>query len=98
MPYQGPGIYQHYKGGLYEVAGLGFPEENKTAESFNLDDPAQQRVVYRPLTEGSLLDGGPVDFWIRSRVVFDSFVETHPARALLQPRFEWISDTPGRSL
>jgi hypothetical protein len=27
MSYQGPGVYQHYKGGNYEVLGLGVREE-----------------------------------------------------------------------
>lgn len=94
MPYQGPGIYQHHKGGLYEVLGLGIHEHAKDNDpAFDLNDTRQQYVVYRPLTDGSLLDGTPLDFWIRNLQVFDQYCQGQtggkgPPPAV--PRFEFV--------
>jgi hypothetical protein len=74
MSYQGPGLYQHYKGGRYDVLGLGVHEHAKEHQpNFDPDDSAQQYVVYRPLTDGSLLHDTSADFWIRR---LDNFNET----------------------
>ncbi len=52
--YEGPGIYKHYKGGTYEVLGLGVLEHTKDelGAAFNPRDKTQQFVIYRPLTPG----------------------------------------------
>lgn len=43
MSYDGPGVYRHYKGGLYEVLGLGVKEATLGSLEEEFD------VVYRPL-------------------------------------------------
>jgi hypothetical protein len=46
--YDGPGVYRHYKGGLYEVLGLGVKEATLGSLEEEFD------VVYRPLDGGQL--------------------------------------------
>jgi hypothetical protein len=85
--YTGPGRYRHYKGGVYEVLGIGVHEhakENQPGFDPNLID--QHYVVYRPLTSGGLLDGTPTDFWIRGRKNFDSEVDGAPRFLLIPDR------------
>lgn len=78
MPYEGPGQYQHYKGGQYEILGLAMHE----SELYRL-------VVYRPLTPGSKLDGTPVEFWARPEEDFNESVEVEISGTLKKlPRFE----------
>lgn len=98
MSYDGPGIYRHYKGGEYEVLGLGFGERHKEV-GFELTDPAQQQVVYRPLTPGSLLDDTEVAFWLRPLRDFDADVEIPQGTSTptysgddYVPRFDKISE------
>lgn len=74
VSYVGPGRYRHYKGGEYDVVGLGFNERSKEVD-FSPEDPVHQVVVYRPLTPGSLLDDTTVTFWLRPRRDFDAMVE-----------------------
>lgn len=67
--YEGPGIYEHYKGGRYRVLGLSVPERSKP-------ELEPREVVYEPITPGSLLeDVEDVAFWTRP---LDEFNETVP--------------------
>lgn len=47
-----PGIYRHFKGGLYEVVGLARHSETE-----------EQLVVYRPLSGDSGLWVRPLEMW-----------------------------------
>lgn len=92
--YEGPGEYIHYKGGRYQVFGLSVNEELKDelGDGFDLDDDAQVRVVYQPLTAGSLLDGTRVGFWSRPLPNFNETVDldcfcSDPTHHDLVPRF-----------
>lgn len=103
MPYDGPGIYQHYKGAYYAVLGLSLDEETVVKPG----EPTQEcacchghewqgvcpesdrvvfscrmvllrgrettRVIYQPLTDGSMLEERREDFWTRK---LDDFNET----------------------
>lgn len=76
--YQGPGVYRHYKGGLYQVHGLAVSEELADGERMDrgalLDDTL--RVVYQPLSPGSVLEQFPqVAFWSRTLADFNQLVE-----------------------
>lgn len=68
--YQGPGIYEHYKGTRYAVLGLGL-QEAKVDKKRSLVPAEAMSVVYRPLTPGSFLDDRIENFWIRDLLVFD---------------------------
>lgn len=71
MNYHGPGEYEHYKGGRYQVIGLAIREESKDIEGGFIKE-----VIYRPLTFGSLLDDiDEVEFWSRQLDDFDAVVE-----------------------
>lgn len=79
--YEGPGIYQHYKGGVYEVLGLGVREETVIKPHDAPIDEEHQNptivVIYKPLTPGSMLGRGAfhgVDFWERTLEDFDAQV------------------------
>lgn len=90
MNYAGPGIYRHYKGGEYEVLGLGFGEAGK--EEGKLPHNRQhQTVVYRPLSPGSILEGTDVTFWLRDLEDFDGTVPTGPGLPN-ERRFEKIGE------
>lgn len=103
MPYEGPGIYRHYKGGLYDVVMLIVDEETMYkpgqdpladayvegigAENVN---PPTTRVVYKPLTPGSLLEDREEEGWGRKLEVFNEEVpEPGPETVgAMIPRFE----------
>jgi hypothetical protein len=90
MPYDGPGIYEHYKGGRYEVVGLGFAERVKESGD-GPHEEIHQQVVYRPLSEGSLLADTPVTFWLRGLKDFDAMVTVAPdLRPTQVPRFKRV--------
>lgn len=80
--YDGPGRYQHYKGGEYEVLGLAVREETKPDDIEGLSGPEINwdgvitEVIYRPLSEGSILPGpnGEI-FWTRTLEDFNMMVE-----------------------
>lgn len=87
--YEGKGIYQHYKGGIYEVLGLGVREEtvvksgdDKLSDAFRegAGEPIPSPtivVIYKPLSPGSLLGRGTfhgIDFWERTLEDFDAQV------------------------
>jgi DNA-directed RNA polymerase subunit RPC12/RpoP len=55
--YRGPGRYRHFRGTEYEVLGLAADEETKLQ--------GQTRVIYKPLTSGSILEGREESFWGR---------------------------------
>jgi hypothetical protein len=82
MNYEGPGIYQHYKGGIYDVLGLGVREETVIKPHDRPVDEEHQNptivVIYKPLTPGSMLGRGEfhgVDFWERTLEDFDAQVD-----------------------
>lgn len=105
MNYQGPGIYRHYKGNLYDVIGLAVDESTGR----------EIQVIYRPIVESSgyshtstrPINGveTPTEFWRRPLIVFndtitrltgermanvvDEFVDT--------PRFELVTAKAFRS-
>jgi len=84
MPYHGPGFYRHYKGGLYEVMGLGLKEDTVAKADAPDAGPEVTCVVYRPLTEGSYLEGRDESFWLRELVDFNKLIQTDRGAA---PRF-----------
>jgi hypothetical protein len=89
--YQGPGRYRHYKGGEYEVLGLGLKEDTLRKPGQPEHDGAGPEivcVVYRPLSPGSLLEGRAEDFWLRELADFNKLVMRpgEKPRALV-PRF-----------
>jgi hypothetical protein len=58
MPYEGPGIYRHYKGGFYRVIGIAEHESNGTRlviyHSYNIEHDISQATrgnnfIARPL-------------------------------------------------
>lgn len=63
-----PGLYQHYKGGLYEVIGTAHYSE----------DPLQLMVIYKKLEactlepEGIMLEPGSL--WVRPLAMFNEYV------------------------
>jgi len=74
--YQGPGRYRHYKGGEYQVIGLGVHEHAKEHEpTFDPNNPDSCYVIYLPLTEGSLLGSDTLaDFWMRRLDNFNDLI------------------------
>jgi len=68
------GIYKHYKGGEYEVMGVG-----RDSESLELV------VIYRALYESE--EFGPNAIWVRPLKMFEEMVEVD---GLEQPRFKKI--------
>lgn len=76
MPYFGPGIYEHYKGGHYRVVGLGQHESTGAKfviyHSYSVDHDLKRFVdgidfVIRPLNS---IDGG--DAWNENVQVIDA--------------------------
>lgn len=102
--YEGPGLYKHYKGGEYEVLGLGVREETVSKpgepEVVHIDNThktpqGETVVIYRPLTKGSMLEGRRETFWTRPLSDFNARIKPWPeARADdgTIARFERISD------
>src|SRR5213595_86509 len=83
MPYEGEGIYRHYKGGLYEVLGLALQE----------DDLNRTYVIYRPLSPTSMLDDRPEEFWARELGDFNEQVEDVAWKDATMPRFTKLTMT-----
>lgn len=80
--YFGPGIYKHYKGGLYLVIGLGLHE----SEGYKV-------VIYKPMTKGSILEKEKdIDFWVRPLVNFNELVFSIHHLPLV-PRFTFVGDS-----
>jgi hypothetical protein len=71
-----PGIYQHYKGNLYEVIGIG--NHSETLEKF---------VVYRALYDSP--EFGPNAIWVRPYKMFLEEVEFEGKKVL---RFEYVKN------
>jgi hypothetical protein len=64
MPYEGEGIYRHYKGGLYQVLGLGLEEASLAPV-----------VVYAPVDGNSVLRTSPnATMWTRPLEDFNAMV------------------------
>jgi len=70
-----PGIYQHYKGNLYEVIGIGHHSE--TLEKF---------VIYRALYDSP--EFGPNAIWVRPYAMFLEEVELEGKKV---PRFKYVN-------
>lgn len=72
--YEGPGIYEHYKGNKYEVIGTGLYKRNINGV---------QQIIYKPL-------GINIDYFIRSIEDFDGMVyydmKEKPRFKLVKPK------------
>lgn len=66
-----PGRYRHFRGGLYEVIGVGRSSEN----------PKDEFVVYKQLHVGEFPEG---TIWIRPKAMFLETVEKDGKKV---PRF-----------
>lgn len=78
MNYQGPGIYQHYKGGMYLVLGLALQENTVTKPGVQIGEGHEEitHVVYKPLSPGSLLEEREgVGFWARELSDFNGWID-----------------------
>jgi hypothetical protein len=86
MAYQGPGRYRHYKGGEYEVLGLGIVEHTLVKLDLSPGPTLQGEihVVYRPLTPGSLLSFSDIGYWLRPLDDFNAMVDREHGQV---PRF-----------
>lgn len=73
--YQGPGVYEHYKGKHYFVVGLA--RHTETEETM---------VVYR-----SLYDTDWAHFVVRPLAMFNEFVKSPNLPSRLVPRFHRIA-------
>lgn len=73
--YDGPGTYRHYKGGIYQVQGLGRLEE---------DHHEARVVIYAPI-DGWPENVHPADYWIRPLRKFDEYVNGAPRFEKLPP-------------
>jgi hypothetical protein len=69
MAYRGPGLYKHYKGGVYDVLGVALEEH----------DHSSVVVVYRP-ANGWPDDVPPADYWVRPLDVFNEAVSPEVPR------------------
>lgn len=93
MPLDGPGIYRHYKGGLYEVLGLGLREDSiikphdEHSEGFKKDAIGVTYVIYRPISEGSMLESRQEEYWLRELSDFNADVEDVAWKDASIPRF-----------
>lgn len=92
--YQGPGRYRHYKGGEYDVLGLGIVEHTLAKENVRPGEKLEGEihVVYRPLTPGSLPSGSEIGHWLRPLDDFNAGVWLEPA-ACEVPRFRLIEES-----
>lgn len=92
--YRGPGLYRHYKGDEYRVLGRGLSEETvrKPGQPEHDDaGPEEVRVIYEPLSPGSLLEKRDEDFWTREFSVFNEQVRVRRGLDWVWvPRFEKI--------
>lgn len=69
-----PGIYRHYKGGMYELIGIGRHEST-----------LEKVVIYKMLYETDDFSYG--SFWVRSFTLSTGYVEVD---GRVVPRFEKI--------
>lgn len=70
-----PGIYRHYKGGIFKVVALA-----------KMDDTKEEYVVFHSVYQG--LERGEGGWWIRRK---DEFEEEVEYRGKLVPRFKFVS-------
>jgi hypothetical protein len=75
-----PGIYQHYKGGEYELIGMARHTETR-----------EKLVVYKSLHECPDLEAefGKYPFFVRPFEMFVAEVEVNGKR---RPRFTWVRE------
>jgi hypothetical protein len=82
MPYQGPGIYEHYKGGLYYVEGIALSENSLTP-----------RVFYYPVNKINTSDPIVVlgaKGWVRTLSSFNERAEIYEEGEYInKDRFEF---------
>ena len=78
-----PGEYLHYKGGRYQVVGIGLHTE--TEEPY---------VVYKPLYE---IEGGQPDFWLRPLGMFTGTVVVDGAETPRFRRVHTVKEDAGES-
>jgi hypothetical protein len=86
--YYGPGEYEHYKGGHYNVIGLALWEAGYDKDDPLNEDSVSTYVVYKPLTPGSLLENRTEDFWLRNFISFNEQVTLDDGTVV--PRFKFI--------
>ncbi|HSI21113.1 MAG TPA: DUF1653 domain-containing protein [Verrucomicrobiae bacterium] len=70
-----PGIYRHYKGGIYKVVSVA-----------KMDDTNEEFVVFHSVYQG--LERGEGGWWIRRK---EEFVEEVDYKGKLSPRFKFVS-------
>ena len=78
-----PGIYQHYKGNLYEVIGVGHHSET-----------LEELVVYRALYDSP--EFGPNALWVRPAEMFSEEIDVYPeegGEGKKVPRFKFVRNT-----
>lgn len=95
MSYAGPGSYRHYKGGIYQVFGLGQPEAlGLPAGNGETFEGADMMVVYAPYMPDRDVLESPMDFWLRPLPDFNEKVPVKKDEKNLYskhvPRFEMI--------
>ncbi len=75
-----PGIYQHYKGGYYELVGVAHHSDTK-----------EKMVVYKSLQECPDLEAefGMFPFFVRPHALFADEVEVSGEK---RPRFTWVRE------
>lgn len=71
-----PGIYQHYKGHLYELVGIAHHSEN-----------LEELVVYRGLYEDKKFGKNPI--WVRPISLFTDEVMVNGQKV---PRFRFVKE------
>jgi hypothetical protein len=70
-----PGIYRHYKGGIYKVVAVA-----------KMDDSNEEFVVFHSVYQG--LERGEGGWWIRRK---DEFEEEIEYKGKTGPRFKFVS-------
>lgn len=82
--YKGPGLYRHYKGGLYHVVGLATNEgtHKPFVVYFQVDDDGKRQLMPQFLKTKT-------DSWLRDLDDFNAPVETLNGTA---PRFVFLDE------
>ncbi len=70
-----PGIYRHYKGGIYKVVSVAI-----------MDDTKDEYVVFHSVYQG--LERGEGGWWIRRK---DEFLQEVDYKGKVLPRFKFVS-------
>jgi hypothetical protein len=75
QPRISPGIYRHYKGGIFKVVSIA-----------KMDDSKEEYVVFHSVYQG--LERGEGGWWIRRKEEFEEEVEY---KGKTVPRFKFVS-------